>query len=47
MLEKKLIQILKKREQENALRSLTLQQIEQDFFSNDYLGFSKKKWFQL
>ncbi|MGC6428054.1 MAG: aminotransferase class I/II-fold pyridoxal phosphate-dependent enzyme [Flavobacteriales bacterium] len=44
MLEKKLIQILKKREQENALRSLTLTTNRVDFFSNDYLGFSKKKW---
>lgn len=44
MLEKKLTEMLKKREQENALRSLSLHTDKIDFCSNDYLGFSKKKW---
>lgn len=44
MLEKKLTQILKKREQKNALRSLSLRPNLIDFCSNDYLGHANIKW---
>lgn len=44
MLEQQLKDMLKKKEQENALRSLSLLPNKIDFCSNDYLGHSKLKW---
>ncbi|RZJ73292.1 8-amino-7-oxononanoate synthase [Flavobacterium sp.] len=40
---KKLLEKLRKREQENALRNLSSPEFPVDFYSNDYIGFARSK----